>query len=60
MNILFYTTVEVSGERGGTERITSTVATELRKRYSCRCYSVYRTQIESKFERTIFDGTAQL
>lgn len=60
MNILFYTTFEVSGEKGGTERITSTIATELRKQYCCHCYSIYRIPIENVFECTLFDGKKKL
>lgn len=60
MNILFYTTFEVSGEKGGTERITSTIATELRKQYNCRCYSIYRTSIGNAFECTLFNGKKKL
>ena len=32
MNILFYTCFDVAPQKGGTERITSTIATGLRKK----------------------------
>jgi glycosyltransferase involved in cell wall biosynthesis len=41
MNILFQTCGKLNPVVGGTERTTITVATELKSRYGCRCYSVY-------------------
>jgi glycosyltransferase involved in cell wall biosynthesis len=41
MNILFQTCGKLNPIAGGTERTTITVATELKARYGCRCYSVY-------------------
>lgn len=54
MNILFYTSYEVSPLKGGTERITSTIASELQKKHFAKCYSIYSTPIASEFERTKF------
>jgi glycosyltransferase involved in cell wall biosynthesis len=41
MNILFQTCSKIHPTEGGTERTTITVATELKARYGCHCYSVY-------------------
>lgn len=60
MNVLFYTTFEVSPEKGGTERITSTIATGLKRIYGVKCYSVYSSEIESSFEKTEFERRQKL
>lgn len=60
MNILFYTSYEVSPVKGGTERITATIATELQRSYHIRCYSVYKTSIPKEFERTEFVASEQI
>lgn len=44
MNVLFYTTSRVSVENGGTERITASIATTLRKRGHL-CYSAYSDEL---------------
>lgn len=54
MNILFYTTYEVSPYKGGTERITSTLATTFEKQYSHNCFSMYNTSINANLQRTHF------
>lgn len=41
MNVLFYTTFKVSPTKGGTERITISVANGLKNNYGCHCYSAY-------------------
>lgn len=55
MNVLFYTTSRVSVENGGTERITSSIATTLRKRGHF-CYSAYSDELPEGFPLTEFDG----
>ena len=54
MNILFYTYCEVSPQKGGIERITSTIASELSKSYEIACFSVYQIPIANTFARTSF------
>lgn len=51
MNILFYTAFEVSPEKGGTERITLTIAEGMVKYYGLRCFSIYSTPIDACFPR---------
>lgn len=41
MNILFFTRNQVSPNIGGTERVTLTLSTGLRKYYNYKCYSAY-------------------
>lgn len=60
MNILFYTTFEVSEQKGGTERITSRIAKTLQNQYNINCYSAYSVPIDSKFERTKFLHSEQI
>lgn len=60
MNICFYTGKEVSPQIGGTERITASVAAGLSKYYGIKCYSIYASEIESKFEKYKFEGTLLL
>ncbi len=57
MNILFYTCWEVSPQKGGIERITSTIAGELSKKYGAACYSIYQIPIANTFVRTSFVKT---
>lgn len=54
MNIMFYTSFEVSPQKGGTERITASIAMALQKYYDINCYSVYRVAIEPSFIRVPF------
>lgn len=60
MNILFYTNNEVSPTKGGTERITSTIAMELQNTYGICCYSMYTIPLSEKYERTHFVATKQI
>lgn len=60
MNILFYTSYEVSPLKGGTERITATIATELQRRYNVKCFSIYNTSISPEFVRTGFVEAKQV
>lgn len=60
MNVLFYTSFEVSPIKGGTERITATIATELQRTYGIKCYSIYKTTIPVEFERTPFTASMQI
>ena len=60
MNILFYTTFEVSPVKGGTERITHTVANGLQRLYAIKCYSIYWIPISSEFVRTKFEQSKQI
>lgn len=41
MNILFYTTFQISETKGGTERISLSLAKVLTKFYNYQCYSMY-------------------
>lgn len=54
MNILFYTTFEVSPQKGGTERITSTIAEGLQRLYGVKSFSLFSIPIAKGFERTKF------
>ena len=55
MNILFYSVWDISPQKGGTERITSTLCTEFR-REGHKCYLVYKTNLDPNFELCEFDG----
>ncbi len=46
VNVCFLSDCEIQPEKGGTERITHTIATELTERYGCRCYSLYKYKID--------------
>lgn len=59
MNVLFYTTYDVSPQKGGTERITSTISAELRKN-GIRCFLAYDCDIEKNYIKTPFDGKAKI
>ena len=50
MNILFYTYFKVSPTKGGTERTTITVATGLKTRFGCHCYSLFSVDAETVME----------
>ena len=54
MNILFYTAFEVSPEKGGTERITASVAETLQRDFGHKCFSMYSVPIDPKFRRAPF------
>lgn len=54
MNVLFYTTFEVTPNKGGTERITTTIANGLRDMYGVNCYSLYSNRSVEKDIRTPF------
>lgn len=41
MNILFITRSQVLATKGGTERITSSIASALERDYGCKCFSAY-------------------
>lgn len=60
MNILFYTLYEVSPQKGGTERITSTISNILKKKYQHKCYSIYNIAISNNYIRTSFDKKEQI
>lgn len=55
MRILFLTTFEVSPEKGGVERITSTLTRGLNNIYNVKCYSAYFEKINNNFELTSFE-----
>lgn len=59
MNILFYTCFDVAPQKGGTERITSTIATGLRKK-GIKCFLAYDADIDSTLEKTVFDGKIKI
>lgn len=59
MNVLFYTAYDVSPQKGGTERITSTISAELRKN-GIRCFLAYDYDIEKNYTKTPFDGKAKI
>lgn len=44
MNILFHTFGKIESTRGGTERTTVTIASGLKQKYGCSCYSIYEAQ----------------
>ncbi|MEE3415227.1 MAG: glycosyltransferase [Prevotella sp.] len=50
MNILFFTTFKVSPTKGGTERISISVANGLKNIYGCHCYSSYGIEAETPKE----------
>lgn len=58
MNILYYTCDKVHSTKGGTERTTITVASQLKALYGCKCFSIYEreapTAKESCFEQEFF------
>lgn len=60
MNILFYTVCEVSPLKGGTERITSTIATSLQTLYNVKCYSIFSNRINASLSRTSFENSKQI
>lgn len=60
MNILFYTSWEVSPEQGGTERITYTLAAELQKTYNFKCFSIYNKPIRNPRKDTPFIESKQI
>lgn len=59
MNILFYTCYDVAPQKGGTERITSTIATDLRKK-GINVFLAYDVDIDSTLEKTVFDGKIKI
>lgn len=56
MNILFYTSCEVSPETGGTERITASISQGLSRLYGVRCYSLYSSKVSEDTNLTPFEG----
>lgn len=44
MNILFHTFGKIESTRGGTERTTITIASGLKQKYGCSCYSIYEAK----------------
>ena len=56
MNVLFYTQSEISPQKGGTERISCSVAAGLQKR-GISCYSVYQNSLPPAFARFPFAGS---
>ncbi len=58
MNILYYTCDKVHSTKGGTERTTITVASQLKSTHGCRCFSIYErqapTEMEDCFENEFF------
>ncbi len=59
MNIAFFTTFEVSPQKGGTERVTISVSNALREIYGYKCYSLYRKPCP-QFSPAFFDGRAHV
>lgn len=60
MNILFYTLYEVSPQKGGTERITSTISKILKEKYKHKCYSIYSIPLSNNYIKTSFDQKEQI
>lgn len=60
MNILFYTSFEVSPQKGGTERITDTLSRLFREQYGFKCFLIYHIAIDNHFTKTFFDKKLQL
>lgn len=56
MNILFITGNEVSPEKGGTERITSSLANSLSALSDYHCFSAYRISGSTNCQKTKFDA----
>lgn len=56
MNVLFYTSCEVSPETGGTERITASISQGLSQQYGVKCYSLYRQPAKENCKLTNFAG----
>ena len=54
MNILFYTDYEVSPQKGGIERVTAMLASELSENYGMTCFLCYRYSIAPAFIRIPF------
>ena len=54
MNILFYTAFEVSPEKGGTEKATSSLAEGLMMHYNHTCYSAFNIPIGRGFKKFRF------
>lgn len=59
MNILFYNCFDVSPQKGGTERITDTISTGLRKR-GHTVFLAYDRDIDLTLKRTAFDGKIKI
>lgn len=59
MHILFYSVWDVSPQKGGTERITSTLCTEFRRK-GHKCYLAYITDISDNYEKCAFDGKIRI
>ena len=57
MNICFYTAFEISPIQGGTERITYTIAKNLKDIYGWKCYSVFSAKSRTGKVSDIFDGS---
>ena len=55
MKICFYTNFEVSPQKGGTERITHSVAKILTECYGVQCYSIYSNVIPDELKRSTFE-----
>lgn len=50
MNILYHTFCKVHHTKGGTERTTITIASELKKCYGCLCYSIHEEDADTPRE----------
>ena len=59
MNVLFYTYFDVSPQKGGTERITSTISTEL-ERCGLNCFLAYDCDIDEGYKKTDFNGKIKI
>lgn len=60
MNILFYNNFEVSPTKGGTERITASLAEGLSKFEGVKCFSLYRIADKSGAALSIFEKKLHL
>lgn len=60
MKVCFYTNFEVSPQKGGTERITHSIAKILRDCYSVQCYSIYSSTISSELKRSTFEDKIKI
>lgn len=60
MNILFYTLYEVSPQKGGTERITSTISNILKEKYQHNCFSIYNIRLSNDYKKTSFCKKEQI
>ena len=60
INVCFFTSCKVRPTLGGTERITYTVAQELKDTYGCRCFNLYELTPVGQYSSDVFTDSVQL